>query len=312
MGLEPEDNGILSPLSIGFAFAMARAGADGDTAAEIDATLGFPDQGLHQAFNALERAIVTSDGPPSPPDPEATRGGEEPDSPVVTLANGLFAQRGLAVQEPFLETLAGQYGAGVRTVDFGDPPQAKAEIDAWTAEQTGERIEELFAELSPSTELVLANAVYLAADWRVPFAEYPVEPAEFTRADGGVVQADMMRQLEMLRYASGDGWDAVELPYAGEQLAMWVLVPEGEATPGDVLAPEVQADVDAGLRVHVHSAGDVGHHSRLFRHRVQLDLRFGRFGHRSVNGSPGPRQLPFGTVDRTRVRWVCWCVPRAG
>jgi serpin B len=96
--------------------------------------------------------------------------------------------------------------------------------------------------------LVLANAVYLKADWLRPFAGAgPTEDLPFTLADGSEVTVPTMKQLDTMRYALGDGWQAVELPYAGEQLAMWVLVPSGEATAADVLTPDVLTAVGDGL-----------------------------------------------------------------
>ena len=35
----------------------------------------------------------------------------------------------------------------------------------------------------------------------------------------------MMRDMDEFGYASGDGWQAVELPYVGGKLAMLVIVP---------------------------------------------------------------------------------------
>jgi serpin B len=48
----------------------------------------------------------------------------------------------------------------------------------------------------------------------------------------------MMRQEGDLRYATADTWQAVELPYADSNLAMWVLVPTDQTTPAELLAPE--------------------------------------------------------------------------
>ncbi len=245
---EPSTNTVVSPFSIALAFGMARAGAAGNTADEIDAVLHFPPE-VHEGLNALEQAIVSADGPPPAPDPEAERDPRaDPQLPVVAVANGLFVQEGVEVKQPFLETLAGQYGAGVQVVDFG-AGTAKAAIDAWVREQTAERIQQLFDQIPPETEVVLANAVYLKADWQVPFAAEALQEGPFTRADGSVVSATMMRRVdEAMRYAEGDGWQAVEIPYAGDELAMWVIVPERDGSPGELLAPEVLAEVGSGMR----------------------------------------------------------------
>ncbi|MDQ3553428.1 MAG: hypothetical protein M3395_03335, partial [Chloroflexota bacterium] len=187
---EPSTNTVVSPFSIALAFGMARAGAVGDTAEEIDQVLHFAPQ-VHEGLNALEQAIVSADGPPPLPEPEAERDPRaDPQPPVVAVANGLFVQDGVEVKQPFLETLAGQYGAGVQVVDFQDGT-AKDAIDAWVREQTAERIQKLFDQISPETEVVLANAVYLKADWQTAFAKEPLEEGPFTRADGSVVSATM-------------------------------------------------------------------------------------------------------------------------
>jgi len=246
--VEPSVNTVVSPFSIALAFGMARAGARGDTATQIDDALHFePD--VHEALNVLEQGLVSREGPPPLPDPEATRSpNAATQPPVVAVANGLFVQEGVEIEQPFLEILAHDYGAGVRVVDF-QAGTAKPAIDAWVREQTAERIEKLFDQISPSTRVALANAIYLKADWQMPFVKEPLRDGRFTLADGAVVNATMMRRVdEAMRYAEGDGWQAVEIPYAGDELAMWVIVPEGDRSPAELLAPGVLADVGASMK----------------------------------------------------------------
>ena len=245
---DSDKNVVVSPLSIGYAFGMARAGAGGQTASQLDQVFGFPASGPHSALNALDQRIGTVTELPARPSPTTTRG---PDAqlapPVIAIANGLFVQDGLPVRHGFLHTLAAQYGAGARTVDFPSG-QGAEQINAWVREQTAQRIEKLFDQLDPATRLVLANAVYLKADWRTPFTKIPTTDATFTRADGSTVTVPMMRQQESLRYAGGAGWQAVELPYAASELAMRVIVPQGDRMPGEMLSPEMLDQVETGLR----------------------------------------------------------------
>ena len=215
-GSSASANWVASPLSIAYAFAMARAGANGETAAEIDRVFGFPPAGVHEAFNAVTRQVVTTTGPP-PPRSAATPKDDQPRPPVVCVGNGLFTGRGFPIGEQFLGTLAAQYGAGVHPVDFKSPDTIKM-IDSWVRQQTADRITKLFDKLLPDTRLVLANAVYLRADWAQPF-EDPMN-GTFTRADRSTVQVPMMtHEYGRLRYAAGDGWRAVEVPYAGRRRA---------------------------------------------------------------------------------------------
>jgi serpin B len=221
-------NWVASPLSIAYAFSMARAGAGGQTAAEIDRAFGFPATGRDEAFNAVSRQVV-------PTDRRAT----------VLIGNALFTQQGFPVGKPFLSTLAAQYGAGVYAVDFGSPNAAKTMND-WVRAQTADRIRNLFDQVDPDTRLVLANAVYLKADWQQPFDH--TDQADFHPADGGTRQVPTMRMEADLRYAKGAGWQAVELPYAHSDLAMRIMIPDGSRAPDSLLTADSMAAVGAALR----------------------------------------------------------------
>jgi serpin B len=202
----------------------------------------------HASFNAVDRLLA--DAAPSAldaPDPQATRPADEDKPPALEIANGVFPQIGFPIQDDFLATLAREYGAGVIPLDFGHPEAAKELIDEWVRERTRDRIEKLFDQLDPRTKLVLANAIYLKADWLRPFASEPVRDLPFTLASGEQVDVPTMGQLETFRYARGDGWQAVELPYVGERLAMWVLVPDRGRTPLEVLTPETLATIGDSL-----------------------------------------------------------------
>lgn len=244
----PGENTVVSPFSVAAAFGMARAGAAGRTGTALDEIFDFPADGPHSAFNALTGRIVTTDGPPPRRRPGATRDAERgPEPPVVALANGTFVQDGLDVRREFLRTVTAHYGAGVHVVDFGG--DATGFIDAWAEERTAGRITRVFDRLPESTRVVLANAAYLRAEWERPFAgATPPERGTFTRADGGTTPVDLMRLNAPLRYAEGEGWQAVELRYAESELAMWVLVPETGASPTALLSPDTLARVADGLR----------------------------------------------------------------
>jgi serine protease inhibitor len=246
---DPAANTVLSPMSIAYAFGMARAGARGVTADQLDRVFGFAAEGPHAALNVLSQTLATVDGPPPPSTRGTARDHNDgvPARPLVAIANALFVQDGFQVKRPFLHTLAAQYGAGVRTVDFGSSAANDA-INAWVREQTANRIKQLFDDLDPATVLVIANAVYFKGDWVTRFDQAETARAPFTRADGRVVDAPMMHSVASYRYAAGRRWQAVELPYAHSDLAMWVLVPRGATTPGELLTPHLLATVANGLR----------------------------------------------------------------
>ncbi|MDQ7904509.1 serpin family protein [Phytohabitans sp. ZYX-F-186] len=246
-------NWVCSPLSLAYAFAMLRAGAGGETAAEIDRVLGFPAAGPHEAFNAITRATAT---------------------PHTRVANGLFTQHGLPVGAAFLRSLATHYGSGVHPVDFAR--DGAEVINAWVDEATAGRIPRLFDALSPTTRLVLANAIYLKAEWRHPFAEAETTHEHFAAA-GGPVRVPMMHLTADLAYAAGPGWQAVELPYKGADLALRLVVPADDQAPDALLAPDLLAAAARSLApAYVRLAMprfDYGSHIDLVRPMKALGLR---------------------------------------
>ena len=231
-----DDNLVLSPASIALALGMARAGARGDTAAEMDAVLHDAASDEHAAWlNALEAALAARN--------RTVTDDEGADHDLaLRIANASFAQRDYDFEEAYLEALATRFGAGLRLVDYiGATEEARQAINRWVSDETEERIPELLAPdiLSAMTRMTLVNAIYLKAPWLHPFDEDATEPGLFTRPDGSTVEAPMMRIGEWFPYAEGSGWQAVELPYLGGELAMTVIVPD------DLAGFESDLDADA-------------------------------------------------------------------
>ncbi len=235
-----DGNLIFSPSSIRLALAMTYAGAIGDTAAEMASVLHLPFGGdrLHAAMNALDAAIESRNRT-EPPDENGVER-----KVVVNTANALWGQQGYEFLAPFLDTLAANYGAGMRIVDYVTAADAaRLLINEWVAQETNDKITDLIDEgvLGPMVRLVLTNAVYLDATWLIPFDEDATMDQPFTRLDGSQVTVPIMHDTLSLPYASGDGWQAVELPYTGGELAMLFVVPDAGRFPA------VESAVGEGL-----------------------------------------------------------------
>lgn len=80
--------------------------------------------------------------------------------------------------------------------------------------------------LAMYTRLVLVNAISFDAAWREPFKEAATKPGPFRRGDNTSVTAEMMHGNQDTLYGAGDGWEAVELPYAGTPVSMLVVMPD--------------------------------------------------------------------------------------
>ncbi|MGD9116566.1 MAG: serpin family protein [Dehalococcoidia bacterium] len=217
-----EGNIFYSPYSISLALAMTYAGARGETETQMADTLDFllSQDDLHPAFNALALELASRGEGAQGKDDEGFR---------LNIVNAIWGQKDYAFLNSFLDTLAVNYGAGLRLLDFiNETEAARVTINDWVAEQTEGRIEDLIPQgaLNAWTRLVLTNAIYFNAAWLNPFDEGGTYDGTFHRLDGSQVTVPMMRQTESFGYGEGDGYQAVALPYDGNELDMVILLPD--------------------------------------------------------------------------------------
>ena len=167
---DEEGNLFYSPFSISQALAMTFAGAKGETERQMADTLQYRlSQGsLHPAFNALDQALASRGK-----DPRGTQNQEEAKQYFhLNIANAVWGQHGFGFLPDFLDVLAENYGAGMRTMDFaGAPEESRDRINDWVAEETGDKVNNLLqpGTIDPTTRLVLTNAIYFNASWHRPF-----------------------------------------------------------------------------------------------------------------------------------------------
>lgn len=214
-------NLFMSPHSISTALAMTYAGAKGTTATQMADALSFtlPDATLHAAFNKLDLELASR--------ADAASGDTIPFR--LTTANAIFGQQDKTFLSPFLDTLARNYGAGLRVLDFiADPEGARITINDWVEDKTNDRIQDLLppGTITSMTRLVLANAIYFSAAWDQPFPPSETANRPFTLADGTTVSVPTLHHVHDRGYGEGDGYRAAELPYDGGQLSMVVVVPD--------------------------------------------------------------------------------------
>ena len=221
--LRTEDaNLFYSPYSMSLALAMTYAGAAGETERQMAETLHFalPQSRLHPAFNDLALKLAKRGEGAEGKDSEGFR---------LNIVNTTWGQKDYQFLDTFLDVLAENYGAGLRIVDFiGAPEESRITINDWVSQQTEDRIKDLIPQglINELTRLVLTNAIYFNAAWASPFSENATSDGAFRLLDGGEVTVPMMRQTESFGYAEGDGYQAVELPYDGNELSMVILLPQ--------------------------------------------------------------------------------------
>lgn len=217
-----DDNLFFSPHSIQVALAMTWAGARGQTETDMAAALGFvlPQAQLHPVFNLIDLELIRRGEGAEGADGQGFR---------LNVLNAIWGQAGYAFLDGFLDVLALNYGAGLRLMDFvADAEGARQAINAWVEEVTEGRIADLIPEnaITVYTKMVLVNAIYFNAAWAMPFEPEDTSEGVFHTAGGAQVTVPMMHQSAEFPFYLGEGFVAVELPYDGFELSMWVLLPD--------------------------------------------------------------------------------------
>lgn len=212
-----DDNTFLSPHSLAVALAMARAGARGETEAQMATVLRhlLDPEDLHAAFNRLDLDLAAQ--------------AAASESLKLVVANAFWGQKAHPFNPPFLDLLAQNYGIGVFEVDFiRAVEEARQTINGWVSLLTMGKIPELLQEddLNDLTRLVLTNAVYYKANWQDPFNKADSYDRLFYGLQG-TRDIEVMTGERYLPYAYRNDFVAVQIPYEGGLSFVAVMPEEG-------------------------------------------------------------------------------------
>lgn len=211
-----ESNIFISPLSVSIALTMTYNGAAGETAKAMAETLELQGISLDQVNKENVKLADSL---------------MDPDSGVqFNLANSLWADKDVRFRTDFLNKNKEFYDAEIRSLDLSVPSSIEL-INRWIKEKTEGKIDEVVDSSDLDAILFLINAVYFKGAWTVGFSEEYTEEKEFTLLDGSRKRVQMMMsQSDQYSYFSGDGFQAVELPYGKERVSLYLFLPDRESS----------------------------------------------------------------------------------
>jgi serpin B len=207
-------NIFFSPFSIISAMAMTYAGADGETAKEMENALHFHrhKSGVHELIRTYSdrfNNIANELG-------------------IVEVANRLWPDRDVELLPEFSETMRDFYTAGVEQADFKhDAETYRLAINEWVSDKTHEKIRDILqsGDVNSETILVLVNAIYFNSVWKYQFEKNNTREAPFYASKGKTQTAQMMSITENYRYLRNPELQMIKIPYNIPGFSMLVLLP---------------------------------------------------------------------------------------
>lgn len=208
--LDPENNSLVSPVSVLLALAMTANGADTETLAQMEKVLGkdIPLADLNQYLYSFIRGLPSSE------------------KAKLSIANSIWfreEENRLQVEPQFLQTNADYYGAAAYKAAFDG--QTLKDINNWVRNNTQGMIEKILDEIHPDAVMYLLNAITFDAQWEIIYRQENIRPGDFTPEVGPLEKAEYMVSEEDT-YIETPWATGFIKPYAGGY-SFVALLPKG-------------------------------------------------------------------------------------
>lgn len=217
-----DDNFFISPLSISTALTMCFAGANANTANQLQAGLCLDKLTKDEVF-AMNREFFANLNKVLGSDIS------------LKTANKVFQHHKHPLLSKYLEDLRNHFASDAKALNFADSADAAKDINDWVLAQTEGKINDLVSPdlFNDLTRLVLVNAIYFKGNWSNKFDKALTYKDDFTLRDGSKVKVDMMKMTnKKFRFRmnpAGLSACTCEFPYGNESSAMTIILPhEGD------------------------------------------------------------------------------------
>ncbi|WP_461206020.1 serpin family protein [Clostridium sp. DL1XJH146] len=204
-------NTVISPISMNTILSLSQNGAAGDTKEEMLKALElseFEDNSINESYKNIIANYNSLE------------------SIELNMANSIWVQKGLNIEEDFKTIGKENYEATVQNVDFTKKKTLDT-INKWIENNTNGKIKDIVKSFD-DTSVALINSVYFKGNWLNQFSEHSTSKEEFTNSVGEKKEIDMMKETFSIQHFKGDTFEAIRLPYEDENFGMYIFLPNEE------------------------------------------------------------------------------------
>ncbi|XP_048405066.1 leukocyte elastase inhibitor A-like isoform X2 [Stegostoma tigrinum] len=150
---------------------------------------------------------------------------------LLKVANRLYGEKSYNFLEEFFTSSMKFFGEKMSAVDFRNAAnEIRQEINKWVELQTADKIKDLLADgsVNSDTRLVLVNAIYFKGSWAETFDERDTVEMPFKLSKKASKPVKMMYQKKtfFISHIQEFNLHVLELPYAGNDFSMIILLPD--------------------------------------------------------------------------------------
>ncbi|XP_071140249.1 serpin B6-like [Mytilus edulis] len=214
--LDRTGNEFISPYSITSALLLLMLGTGKTTKNQMKSVIfeyAEPDD-IDQGYKRLNDELLT----------RTTKGVS------ISIANRLFARKGLNLLNTFSTKATTYYGSDVELLDFvTEAEKSRLTINDWISKNTNNIIKDMIPKgvVGANTLVVLVNAIYFKGTWKKEFNKNDTSQRNF------FVKANEQKLVNMMygEFDAKSGEDLsldckiLQLPYQGNQISMVFVLP---------------------------------------------------------------------------------------
>ncbi|KAM6316525.1 serpin E3 [Aegotheles albertisi] len=220
---ENRTNLIVSPASVAVSLELLQFGAQGNTFMELRDALGYNihDQNVQDFLHVVYEGTTDSS-----------------QGTVIQLACSFFVDANVQLLPSFAARAAHWANSSLQQTNFTDPNRTTAQIQEWITSNLGDGDGHgmpLESAGSPLGQVTLVSTMYFKSMWQKKFSFMDTQMLPFTTAEGSTLKVPTMHHTAEVNYGqfqttSLEAFSVVELPYLGEKLSMFLVLPSNKGT----------------------------------------------------------------------------------
>ncbi|NXB71714.1 SERP3 protein, partial [Donacobius atricapilla] len=216
---ENRTNLVVSPASVAASLELLQFGAQGNTFMELQDALGYSIRG-NDFMHMVDEAVTDSS-----------------QGTVVEMGCSLFVDTGVQLSPDFAERATRWANSSLLQTNLTDSNtthiQERITTDLADGDVRGMTLESAGSSFS---QVTLVSTLYFRSIWQKKFSLMDSQMLPFTMPGGSTLRVPTMHHTAEVNYgqfqtAALEAFSVVELPYLGEKLSMFLVLPSHKRTP---------------------------------------------------------------------------------